>query len=82
MAAPLHVVSKAKLSPLRTCSPICCSVSLPARATARPGRKRLSPAAMRSALTKIGQFASFGRNSTANVVLPARFGPAMTRILL
>ena len=37
---------------------------------------------MRSALTKIGQFASFGRNSTANVVLPARFGPAMTRILL
>ena len=71
MAAPLNVVSKAKPSPLRICSPICCNVSLPAWTAARPGRKRLSPVAMRPVLAKIGQFASFGRNSVTNVVLPA-----------
>src|SRR5258708_33072364 len=35
------------------------------------------PAAMRSAFTKRGNPASAGRNSRANVVLPAPFGPAM-----
>ena len=69
---PLNVVSKAKLPPLRTCLPIRYNYSLPARTAARFGRKGLSSAAMGSVLTKTGQFASFGRNSKAKVVLPAR----------
>ena len=48
----------------------------------RSVRKGLSPAAIRSALTKMGQSASFGRNSMANVVLSAPFGPAIMRIRL
>ena len=38
------------------------------------------PAAIRSALTNTGQSPSLGRNSRANVVLPAPLGPAMTTI--
>lgn len=37
-------------------------------------RKREIPSAMRSALTKFLQFAYFGRNLRANVVLPIPFG--------
>jgi hypothetical protein len=33
-----------------------------------------------SAFTKTGQDASLGKNSVANVVLPAPFGPAMIMI--
>ncbi len=70
-----NVVSKAKLCPCRACASICLNTSLPASTAARAGRKGLSPAAIRSALTKIGQSASLGRNSVANVVLPARSVP-------
>ena len=41
------------------------------------GAKGANPAAIKSALIKIGQLASFGRYSQAKVVLPAPFGPAM-----
>ena len=40
--------------------------------------QRGKPTAIRSALTKWITLASLGRNSRANVVLPAPFGPAMT----
>jgi len=52
----------------------------PARNSAVPGAKGDSPAAIRSAFTNTGQLASFGKNSVANVVFPAPFGPAMTTI--
>ena len=45
---------------------------------ASSGLKGERPPAIRSALTKWITLASLGRNSRANVVLPAPFGPAMT----
>src|SRR3989338_5168312 len=53
----------------------------PARTAASSVVNGLKPAAMRSAFTKIGHSASPGKNSCANVVLPAPFGPAMIKIL-
>ncbi len=49
----------------------------PARNAAVSGEKGDSPCVIRSAFTKFGQSAYFGRNSRANVVLPAPFGAAM-----
>ena len=54
----------------------------PARIAARPGSSGEIRAAIRSTLMKSGQFASRGRYSNANVVLPAPFGPAMMKIRL
>ena len=42
----------------------------------RSGLNGDSPAAIKSAFTKLIHFPSFGRNDFANVVLPAPFGPA------
>src|SRR5438046_3256549 len=47
---------------------------------ARSGSNGERPAAMRSTFMKSGQSASRGRNSSANVVFPAPFGPAMIKI--
>src|SRR5258708_38531601 len=49
---------------------------------AASGSKGEGPAAMRSAFTKTGSPASNGRNSRANVVFPAPFGPAMMTTFL
>ena len=57
-------------------------MTLPARTATKSIRRGLRPAAMRSALTKMGQSASLGRNCAANVVFPAPFGPAIMSIFL
>jgi len=67
----IGVVSKAKLSPFATWSDMASSINRPALSATRSGAKDDSPAAIRSASTKIGQPASLGRNSRAKVVLPA-----------
>src|SRR5258708_17771435 len=54
----------------------------PERTAARGGANGDSPSAMRSALTKVRQSDSCGRNSRAKVVFPAPLGPATIRILL
>lgn len=54
----------------------------PARIAAVAGRTGDKPTAIRSALTKAGQSASLGRYSSAKVVLPAPFGPAMIMTFL
>lgn len=72
------VISKAKLAPLAACRRISVSMIRPARIAAAAGSKGESPAAIKSALTNSGQLASLGRNSLANVDLPAPFGPATT----
>ena len=56
-------------------------MSRPARIAAVSGLKGDSPAAIRSAFTNVGHCASSGKNSRANVVLPAPLGPARIRIL-
>src|SRR5260221_4027633 len=53
----------------------------PARIAEASGANGERPLAIRSALTKTGQSASLGKNSRANVVLPAPFGPARITIL-
>src|ERR1041384_6534936 len=79
---PLKVVSKAKLSPRVTCLSISSNIIRPARIAADSGENGASPAAIKSALMKVGQSASLGRNCRAKVVLPAPFGPAMMMIFL
>lgn len=76
-ARPDRVVSKAKLRPWATCSSISASMIRPALIAATSGAKGEGPAAIRSALTNTGHRAYIGRNSRANVVLPAPLGPAM-----
>ena len=63
-------------------SRIRCNMSRPAFTAATSGANGERPAAIRSAFTKSGQSASFGRSSVAKVVLPAPLGPAMMRIRL
>lgn len=58
-------------------SSISVSISLPARNATLSGEKGDKPAAIMSALMKFRQSAYFGRNSRANVVFPAPFGPAI-----
>ncbi len=79
---PAKVVSKAKLTPRRAKSSIRFNMILPAVIAASSGPNGDRPAAIRSAFTKRGQPASFGRYSVAKVVFPAPFGPAMISIWL
>ena len=70
----VRVVSNAKLSWRRTASLTKSSIIRPARNATRSGAKRDRPAAIRSALMKEGQLASWVRYWRANVVLPATLG--------
>lgn len=76
------MVSKEKLSPRRANSSMRCSINRPAVTAASSGANGERPAAMRSAITKSGQAASWGNYSRANVVLPPPFAPAMIRTRL
>src|SRR3954452_20640062 len=55
------------------------NTSRPARMAWVSGANGESPAAIRSALTNSRQWTKSGRNSVAKVVLPAPFGPAITK---
>ena len=74
---PLRVLSNAKSTCILASRSSSARKSRPAAKAANSGRRGESPAASRSALTKWTTPASRGRNSRANVVLPAPFGPAM-----
>jgi hypothetical protein len=75
---PLNVLSNAKSFRAFTNRLSSVSTSRPPRLAASSGRSGESPDAIRSAFTKWITPASRGRNSRANVVFPAPFGPAMT----
>ena len=55
-------------------------IQIPARILAEDGSNGDNPAAIKSAFTNTGQWASWGKNSLAKVVLPAPLGPAMITI--
>lgn len=75
---PLKVDSKANVSRRRRHSSTWVSNSRAARTAPALGLKGESPRAISSALRKRRHFTSLGRNSFANVVLPAPLHPAMT----
>ncbi len=77
---PESVVSNAKLCPASTHSSISSSISRPALKEAVSGLNGAKPAAIKSALMKRSVWASAGKKSRANVVLPAPLGPAMMMI--
>ena len=77
---PDSVVSKAKLCPASTHSSISSSIKRPALKAADSGLNGAKPAAIKSALMNRSVFASTGKKSRANVVLPAPLGPAMMMI--
>ena len=81
-ARPESVVSKAKDLPATTLALISLSISQAALIATVYGAKGAKPDAIKSALMKIGQLASLGRNSRANVVFPAPLGPAIMIIFL
>jgi len=56
------------------------NIGLPALMAASSGANGENPAAIKSALIKVVQCASLGKNSRANVVFPAPLGPAMIMI--
>jgi hypothetical protein len=68
--------SKAKSSRQTMCSSISCRKIRLAEISCRSGSSGDSPAAIKSALIKRVQPATFGRYSNAKVVLPAPLGPA------
>lgn len=76
---PLKVLSNTKLSPALASRSSSAKTIRPAAAAANDGFSGDRPPAIKSAFTKRTIPASFGRNSRANVVFPAPFGPAMTR---
>jgi hypothetical protein len=77
---PDSVVSKAKLCPASTHSSISSSIKRPSLKAADSGLNGAKPAAIKSALIKRSVWASAGKKSRANVVLPAPLGPAMMMI--
>lgn len=79
---PESVVSMARLLPAFTFNSISFSMSLAALTAAVSGEKGANPAAIRSALIKIGQLASLGKYSRAKVVFPVPFRPAIMMTFL
>ena len=77
---PESVVSKAKLCPASIHSSIASNIRRPALKDADSGLNGAKPAAIKSALMNLSVWASAGKNSRANVVLPAPLGPAMMMI--
>ena len=77
---PESVVSKAKLCPASIHSSIASNIRRPALKDADSGLNGAKPAAIKSALRNLSVWASAGKNSRANVVLPAPLGPAMMMI--
>ena len=74
------MVSNAKLCPASTHSSISSSIRRPALKEAVSGLNGAKPAAIKSAFINLSVWASAGKNSRANVVLPAPLGPAMMMI--
>ena len=74
---PESAVSKAKLYPAVTLASISFNIKLAAFIAAVSDANDANPAAIKSALIKVRQSASFGRYSRAKVVLPAPLGPAI-----
>ncbi len=75
---PESVVSNPKSARFPASSPILSNSNLPARKFCVSGANGDSPAAIKSAFRNTLHFTKSGKNSEANVVLPAPLGPATT----